>query len=191
MKKILNLFRNKGFVCYTTDRYNLDNVHFEPYQDEGEEFDKNKIFETDNKSGKFIKINNMNTSTSLFKFFLDGSRYTYKIAEMETADGKFMPIIAGQLATGVCSREEGKIKKYDLKRKNALMVYHQINSEDFIDLKEEIKKIKVNKIEFILEKYQFKNNTETRPENLAIAKIQKLMMGMEIDLLTEMVIVCR
>ena len=42
---------------------------------------------------------------SLFKYFLDGSRYTYKIADMQTADGEYMPIIAGQIGTAICSEK--------------------------------------------------------------------------------------
>jgi hypothetical protein len=38
-----------------------------------------------------------------------------------------------------------------------------------------------------VERYSFKKNMEIRPENLAIAKIQDIMMGMEIELLKTMV----
>lgn len=186
MKKILNIIREKGYKCHQSERFNLDNFYFDPYQDEGTIFTKDSVFETENKSGKFVDIPS-NVNNSLFKYFLDGSRYTYKLGDMETADGKFMPIVTGQLATGVCLRENGKMKKYTLKRSNALMLYNLINDEDFKEMREIIEKIKVNNVPFLLEKYKFQKDQEVRPENLAIAKIQKMMMEMEIDILTEMV----
>lgn len=184
MTRLLSILKQKGIKCYQSDRFNLDNVNFDSYQDDGEIFIESTIFETHNKTGNFLKIE-PNNGWSLFKYFLDGSRYTYKIADMETSDGKFLPIVAGQLATGVCQRTDSKIHKYAIKRMNVLMLSDRTNVDDFNDIKSEI--CKFNKIEIVLDKYQFRNNIDSRPENLAIARIQKLMMEMEIDLLTDMV----
>jgi hypothetical protein len=184
MLKLLGILKSKGIKCYQSDRFNLDNINFDTYQDDGEIFPENIVFETDNKSGNFVNVSTK-TGWSLFKYFLDGSRYTYKIADMETSDGKFLPIVAGQLATGVCQRIDSKICKYDLKRMNVLMLSDRTNDDDFNDIKAEV--LKFNHIYITLDKYQFKKNPDSRPENLAIARIQRLMMEMEIDLLTNMV----
>lgn len=184
--KILDFIRAKNLTCHQIDRFSLDSIHFEPYQDEGEEFSKGIIFESQNKEGRFINIKPI-MDVSFFKYFLDGSRYTYKIADMETPNDKYMPIIAAQVATGVCERNNKKLKRYKIMRKNVLMIYHIINKEDYNDIKKNIEKIKLNNTLFVVEKYRYKKNTEIRPENLAIAKIQKIMMGLEIELLTEMV----
>lgn len=184
MSKLLSILKLKGIKFYQSDRYNLDSIAFDTYQDDGEVFPENIIFETHNKSGNFVDVKTTG-DWSLFKYFLDGSRYTYKIADMETSDGKFLPIVAGQLATGVCKRLDSKIRKYDIKRMNVLMLPDRTNDDDFNDLKTEVSRF--SKIDINLEKYHFKKNQDSRPENLAIARIQKLMMEMEIDLLTNMV----
>ena len=82
MGKILEVLREKGITCYQSERYNLDSFYFDNYQDEGELFEKTGIFEDENKQGKIIKVE-PKTNTSLFKYFLDGSRRTYRIAEAE------------------------------------------------------------------------------------------------------------
>lgn len=184
-KKILQVLKEMNFKVYQSDKFNIDNYPFNPYQDEGEEFERSKIFEKDNKSGKFIKINPL-TKTSNFGYFLDGSRLTYKIGDIESTDRKFMPIVAGQIATGVTKRIDAKIKKHNLKRLNIILLHSSINEEDLEDLREKLKSQMINNVPIIIETYQ-QRNQETRPENFAIAKIHIIMMKMEIEMLTEMV----
>lgn len=188
MRLVFDILKEKGFTCYHSDRLQLDDVSFEPYQDRGEEFLRERIFETNNKSGKFISIQS-HLSDSFFRYFLDGSRMTYKIGDIVTSDGKFMPIIAGQLAAGVCERTLKKIHRKSLKRMNTLLLFKSINESDIEDIKRSInhKQLKrLNNIEFFVDTYQ-KKDDENRPENFAIAKIQKVMMDMEIALLEDIV----
>lgn len=121
MGKMLNVLKEKGITYYQSERFNLDSFYFDTYQDEGEFFEKIVIFEDDNKRGKIIKIE-PRIRTSLFKYFLDGSRRTYKIAEAEM-ENKFLPIIAGQIGSAVCKRIGSFLKKYTILRKNVLMLY--------------------------------------------------------------------
>jgi len=182
MKKILNIISSKGIKCYQTERFNLDHKYLEKYEDEGEIFDSHIIFESDHKTGQFIKIS-PNSQDSFFKYFLDGSRYTYKIADMATTDGKYLPIIAGQVATGVTIRDGEKIRRYIIKNKNLMLVSDRTNQDDLAEIKEEVKHFTCLNIE--IETYNSKRETASRPENLAIARIQKIMMDMEIEILSE------
>ena len=95
MSKIIQLFKDKGLTCFTTDRFNLDSFFFEPYQDEGQEFEPNKVFETENRAGKLIDIELL-TNNSNFSYFLDGSRYTYKVADMFIVDIKYHSYVQKQ-----------------------------------------------------------------------------------------------
>lgn len=181
MGKILEVLREKGITCYQSERYNLDSFYFDNYQDEGELFEKTGIFEDENKQGKIIKVE-PKTNTSLFKYFLDGSRRTYRIAEAEIGD-KLVPIVAGQIGCGVCRRLDNKVKTHQIKRKNILMLYDRVSDDDYKDIK--------NKIEqtgsiITVDRYEYSGNMEIRPENKAIARIQDIMYDMEIDLLEAM-----
>lgn len=181
MGKILDVLKQKGITFYQSDRFNLDSFYFESYQDKGELFEKTGIFEDDNNKCKKVEIR---TSLSLFKYFLDGSRRTYRIAEAEF-DGKLLPIVAGQIGTCVCQRNNGKLKLYDkIRKKNVLMLNARIQDSDYKDIKMAIEQ-KAN-IGIEVEQYDYDSNQEIPPENKAIAKIQKTMYDMEIYLLADM-----
>ncbi|OOP73188.1 hypothetical protein [Clostridium beijerinckii] len=186
---IINKLQSLNIKCYKTDRFNLDNELMEPYQDDTGVYNIIKSHESNKNKEFFIDIPQIGYY-SLFKYFLDGSRYTYKIADMETADGEYMPIVAGQIGTAICSRnaETKKMKKELLKRKNLVALYNHINEEDYNDIKKVIENCSINNVKF----YSIKYNTSTsknkeRPENAAIAKILSEMHDMEIAALEEMV----
>ncbi|MBU1153257.1 hypothetical protein KKB84_04705 [bacterium] len=124
------------------------------------------------------------TNSSLFKYFLDGSRKTYRIAEADFA-GKLLPIVAGQIGTCVCQRNNSKLKIYDkIRRNNVLMLNTGTSDGDYKDIKMDIEQ-KAN-ISIAVERYAYDSNQGIPPENKAIAKIQKTMYDMEIDLLADM-----
>jgi len=75
--KIFEVFKDLNFHIYQRERFNLDSLLYESFQDSGEEFERNRIFETDNKGGKFVRISEI-IKTSNFQYFLDGSRLTLK-----------------------------------------------------------------------------------------------------------------
>lgn len=185
---IINKLREKNIKCFKTYRFNLENELMDPYQDDTGEYNVIKIHEN-SKDKSFFRNIPLDGSYNLFRYFLDGSRYTYKIADMETADGEYMPIVAAQVGTAICSRSSDtkKIKKEVLNRKNLLVFYNHINEEDFEEIKSMIESKEVNGSKFKVIKYSLSTEkTRERPENAAIAKILKEMHNMEISLLKEM-----
>ena len=114
------------------------------YQDAGEVFSKSKIFETDNRQGKNIQIDVGSSSVpSLFKYFLDGARRTYKVVDFGSTDGKFLPIVAGQIGTAVCQRNNKRLQKLHLRRENVLAVPDRMGGE-FDAIAAEIPEIKIH-----------------------------------------------
>lgn len=184
-KRVLDYFNDVNIKCYQSNRFCLDVVHLDSYQDLDEQYMPNKIWEKGNKNKTFININS-DIKFDLFKYFLDGSRYTYKVGEMITSSGKYMPIIAGQVAAGISMRENGKMKKYSLLRKNLVVIYNLINDLDYEEIKCKIEAININNVKFIVERYKG-NESVDRPENLAIAKIQSIMMELELKMISDIV----
>ncbi|MCI5131025.1 MAG: hypothetical protein D3904_05750 [Candidatus Electrothrix sp. EH2] len=193
MGKILQTIEKlSGGRCYQTERFTLDHFILPEYQDVNEMFSKRKIFETDNKEGKNISLNVNSSAFSFFRYFLDGSRRTYKIVDFGSPDGKFLPIVAGQIGAAVCERKDKKLTKYKLLRENALAVPDRMGGE-FEEITRRIQLIKIPEdkphslcIGNVL-KYKVKDKPDRPFENLAIAKIQKTMMDMEVSLIREMV----
>ena len=188
MGKILSIIENhSGGKCFYCDRITLDHLVFQEYQDNEEEFKGDRIFETENKGGKNIKINTSDDNYSLFKYFLDGARRTYKIVDFATTDNKFLPIVAGQIGTAVCLRENKKLRKYQLKKKNVIALPDRLGGE-FDAIQNELSALKFHNLSIDkLVKYRYQANPDRPFENLAIAKIQLEMLNMEIELIGEMV----
>lgn len=194
MGKIIQVIEeHSGGTCYQTERLTLDDIMLPEYQDEGEIFNKRKVFETDNRAGEKIPldINSSGKFPSLFTYFLDGSRRTYKVVDFGSTDGKFLPIVAGQVGTAVCQRHNKHLKKYLIHRENMLAIPNRVGDE-FDTIAQEIPKIRVPRnnpksisISKVL-KYEA-DKTDRRFEDLAIAKIQVEMLSMEVKLINKMV----
>ncbi len=196
MGEILRVLEDhSGGTCYQTERFTLDRYTLPTYQDAGEIFSKSKIFETDNKKRQNIRLDIGRTGSSLFKFFLDGSRRTYKIVDFGTADGKFVPIIAGQIGAAVCQRNNQRLKKHRINRQNVIAIPDRVGDE-FDTIAREIPRIRIPKhkpeqsigIDLVLQYSVDKaNSADGRFEDLAVAQIQTTMHRMEIDLISGMV----
>lgn len=187
--EVVKIFEARNIKCYRTDRFNLDNELMEPYQDDTGEYNLIRPHETNYKNNNFRRYIPQKGFISMFQYFLDGSRYTYKIADMETSDGEYMPIIAAQVGAAICKRDidTRKMQKYYLSRKNFIALYDHINEEDFLKIESEINSKELNGINFACIRYSSKSEiSKERPENAAIAKILNEMHEMEINLLNTM-----
>ena len=131
MLSLAKILKSKGIIVYQSDKFNLDDSYYESFQDEGEGF--TEVFETDYKEGDIITLSG-NIPKSLFKYFLDGSRRTYKIGDMTSTDNKFVPIVAGQIGVAVCERTQRRtLKRLRLSRVNVISLYKGINEDDLLD----------------------------------------------------------
>jgi len=81
---------HSGGTCYQTERMTLDHVMLPEYQDEGENFNRKRVFETNIKKGQKVlfDLESPVSSPSLFSYFLDGSRRTYKVRGMHKCHWK-------------------------------------------------------------------------------------------------------
>ena len=70
------------------------------------------LAETDRtKKNKYVEvIKDRGDKDSLFRFFMDGSRMAYKVAEFRK-DGKVWPIVAGQIGIAYCERVGRQMRK--------------------------------------------------------------------------------
>jgi hypothetical protein len=58
----------------------------------------------------------------LFKYFLDGSRRTYRVNDI-IYEQKIFPVIAGQIGVGCCRRENRQLKKEILEINNIIIFF--------------------------------------------------------------------
>ncbi len=121
----------------------------------------------------------------LFRFFLDGSRRTYKVDDMSYQNRVF-PIIAGQVCVGCCERENKEMKPYRYIRHNVISLPAKAKKSEWEDdelcfenlrnkLNESNHRSKINKII----PYKTDLNQGDRIENRGIAAIQNYMVDLE------------
>lgn len=186
MKKIdiSKTFAERNYSLLKQGRRSID------YLDTSDEevlfFKIERIWETDN-NNQGLRSVKKNIATSFFKYFLDGCRLTYKIADLETGDGKIMPVVAGQIAVGISERNNKKLKIYKKENLNILLIYDRIDKDDFEHIKTNIEQKSLEKFPIKVGKYKCKLNENEKPMDRAIAKIQDTMQEFEIKLLEDAV----
>lgn len=175
----------KDYKVFPCERITLDYISSEPDQDENEVFNDNVIFETDT-SGKVKNISTSPFFKSLIKYFLDGSRKVYKIAEIE-ANKRYLPIVCSQVGVACTERISKSLKKHQLTIKNVLVLPDTINQlhKDHLYktyLEKEVQRIKIDTIS----EYKYSKKDNKKPLDLAIAEILKIMHIEEVKLIKSM-----
>ena len=192
MSTLSEIFSRVQIMLYHNESLDLDHYYQEPYQDEGEEIkEMGEPFETD-KSKKKRRINlfEEDRNFSLFSFFMDGSRRTYKIGDIVIEGKKIFPVVIAQVRAGCTERNDNKKVHLfgDLGKKNLLLLSDKINTVDFEEIRQRIIKTQVAKdIDLDVIDYHFDKAEDSVPVNAAIAKANSVMHDMEIDILSKMV----
>lgn len=195
MKSILPFIadqtRGKSFKTrkYSLDDVKMPSLEYDEHQDinlkrygELEKITKPKpLGEKSKQIQKFSK--------PLFKYFLDGSRRTYKIDDM-AYNNRVYPVVAGQIGVGCCTRDDEKILKKEVLEHILVLalpacadkdgkkelffnkLVDDINSQNFL----KTKKIKIHKMLSYKDK---KLNSGEKYEDLGIAKIHDEMIENE------------
>ena len=91
-----------------------------------------QIAETDLSRVHTVRIEDffLNNCSSVFKFFLDGSRRTYQIDDIAIGN-KIFPVIAGQIVVGCCERKDrDTFKKFAIENKIVLAMPDEFDIDD-------------------------------------------------------------
>lgn len=135
----------------------------------------------------------LSNSPSIFRYFLDGSRHTYKIDDI-SYDKIVYPAIAGQIGVGCCRRDNKSIslESFTTEYVVSLPDVARCNSTTWSDLLNEIntspllKKFQI-KFDKILPYSRSGADTESEYEKHGIAKIQDEMVRLETETVASLV----
>lgn len=132
---------------------------------------------------------------SLFRYFMDGSRMAYKVAEFRK-DGKVWPIVAGQIGVAYCERVARKMKKGERLFKMILSVPSRIcglggSPKEQLETLEEIRnevnrRIGWNRRISFDRIVTYDEEKDSDSTNLAISRIQALMVATEKEAISEL-----
>lgn len=190
MSTLQKLFEKEGALLFQNESIALDHFYLEPYQDANESgsdsYNLESVFESDFPKKK-VRLDVPEEPFSLFRYFLDGSRKTYKIGDLVIGNRKIYPVIAAQIRAGCIRRSEKKVAKHMLLSDNYLLISSMLNDVNFDELRMKVKRC--GKLPFVVnvEKYTYDKLRDSAPNNAAIAKANSLMHKLEIDILRDMV----
>lgn len=138
MGRILDYIEKSGggkYVCYKTKKLSLDYNDNDTlaYEDKPvSQFKKSVFAETDQTRKQTVRITGtlIENTPPIFRYFLDGSRHTYKVDDI--AIGKrIFPIVAGQVIVGCCERKgRDEFKKYDILQKLIMSLPDDFDDDD-------------------------------------------------------------
>lgn len=138
MERILNfLDKSTNGKCYKSFKYSLDDLEVPSllYDDKPKTVLQPKA-ETDKRKQKYVSVKEeaeKYKGNSIFKYFLDGSRKTYKVDDIAIGE-RIYPIIAGQIAVGCCHRPDPEtFKRQKVERHFVLSLPIMLNTDGLPD----------------------------------------------------------
>ncbi|MBF0309290.1 MAG: hypothetical protein HQL56_07160 [Magnetococcales bacterium] len=183
MNRIIDLLRDRIHLkCNRFDMLDLDGAS-------SSEWDENEPpedipFEAPQPKKTYCDIGSLSAPIGdpLFRFFIDGSRKIYRVADMEH-NGRHFPLIAAQVGVAVCERNRGKYGGTGMKPVpnasqliNALVLPRLIGDGDVETIRAELANLPWGSFEVI--RYNFKD--KANPLDLAAAVVMKRMHDMEV-----------
>ena len=190
MGKILEYIENSGdgkYLCYKTKKFSLDSNENDTiaynYDDKTPSMSRKSDFaETSQSRQKAVSLSNLlNSNISavpIFKYFLDGSRHTYKVDDIAIGN-KIFPIVAGQVIVGCCERQNrDTFKKYDIQRRFVISL-----PDDFDDNggKENFCRSYCKGLNEELSKMRFVNEQKLQIDKLLLYKTDRIEQGNDKD----------
>ncbi len=186
-KRVLSILKDeaKGFECLPCERINLDIDRFSEYRDSNEH-PAETVFEWPVLTTR--KKNVMREQVeirSILRYFLDGSRKTYKVADI-ILNGKYLPLIAGQIGVAVVERlangQGVKPMRSFCHFKNLLAFPNLVGDDDRAYLQKQINQ--QSRIQWEIVKYTVEKGGDL--VDRGVAKIMSEMHNIEVLAVKEM-----
>jgi hypothetical protein len=186
MRGILSIIKGKNIECLSSEAFNLDYERFQEYRD-AEEHPAEEPFETPKLESGSKSLQHVPADVpSILRYFLDGSRRTYKIADIIIGGRYFYPLVAGQVGVAVVHRSDsGQIKpdRRFCRIRNVLAFPDRIPEEELAELETSINTN--SRMPISLLRYEIKDDRDLT--DLAVAKIMSEMHAEEVQVVQRMV----
>ncbi len=184
-------FQSHRYCHDTTDRAGIeydDNTNVE-WKDSGETERPKKPIDLKAEADKRRNI------PSVFSYFLDGSRHTYKIDDISYNKNVY-PIIAGQVGVGCCSRSSERKFFRELFERKLVIVLPDIAFRDPWDrdalsmdlLKQVNSNNRLHRFNISFDSIRlYSRSDDVKLENKAIARVQDFMIELEKEMVARLV----
>ncbi len=186
MAGILSIVKGMNIECLSSEAFNLDYERFAEYRD-AEEHPAQEPFETPPLADGSKRLTPVPSDVPpVFTYFLDGSRRTYKVADIIIEGRYFYPLVAGQIGVAVVRRDaDGQIKPIRelCQIRNVLAFPDRIPQDDLCEIGKAIQEQSSVAVDLL--RYEIKEERDFT--DLAVAKIMSEMHAAEVRVVQRMV----
>jgi hypothetical protein len=188
MRHVLDVMSEVGLKCDRCEPVNLDNDRLPEYR-EKDSIPPSELFENPAPVSRAkIPVPIFSSEIPpLLHYFLDGSRRTYRIGDIQVQDRRYLPLIAGQVGVAIVERrDQGKGVRpvRDLCRNClAIALPDSIPTDDAQALATRLAELHLGAFRVL--KYDV--NKDKDPVDLGVAAIMTEMHTMEVDAVKQMV----
>jgi hypothetical protein len=182
---VLGVLKDKGLDCLPCDRVNLDYERFAEYRD-AEEHPADTPFENPPLETAKKQLSPAPKQVpSILRYFLDGSRRTYKVADVVVGN-RYLPVVAGQIGVAVVGRADDNRSVAPLhdycKFLNVIALPDPVGPADLAHYQEAISSHVA--VAFEIGRYFVKEDRD--PVDLAVAHIMKRMHDLEVEMVSSL-----
>lgn len=188
MRHVLDVMQDVGLRCDRCEPINLDNERLTELR-ENDSIPPSELFETPAPAnGRPLHVGTLPHGVPpMLYYFLDGSRRTYRIGDIQVADRRYLPLIAGQVGVAVVARRDdlGGVRplRAFCQSRLALALPDSIPSDDLAALADRLASLGITPAFRVL-RYEVKKDKD--PVDLGIAAIMTEMHTMEVDAVRQM-----
>lgn len=186
MKKVLSVLADHKLNCLPCERINLDWGQNGEYKDSNERLADIPFEQNAHVSNQINVESRPDAVDSILTYFLDGSRKTYRIADL-VFKGKYLPVIAGQVGVAVVRRVQAEKRVVPVRDYCSFGLFLAIPDwlppDDAKELEQDILEKTGNAVGVL----QYEAKPDRDPVDLGIAKIMSEMHGLEVKMVQRMV----
>ena len=129
-----DVFDGSGFKCLVHEKRNLDEDPYSEYSESDQRI-RGKLFESpENRAIRTVPTTGVDEKTpSILTYFMDGSRRVFRFSDIILTDGRYFPVLAGQVGVAVLKRcEDGSLSpmRQYLRYENILVLPNTIDGPD-------------------------------------------------------------
>ncbi|WP_146208694.1 hypothetical protein [Azospirillum sp. TSO22-1] len=129
-----DVFDGSGFKCLVHEKRNLDEDPYSEYSESDQRI-RGKLFESpENRTIRTVPTTGVDEKTpSILTYFMDGSRRVFRFSDIILTDGRYFPVLAGQVGVAVLKRcEDGSLSpmRQYVRYENILVLPNTIDGPD-------------------------------------------------------------
>ncbi len=186
-----DVFDGSGFKCLLHEKRNLDDDPYSEYAERDQRIKGDTFESPTNKKVRLVPTTGVDAKTpSILTYFMDGSRRVFRFSDIILGDGRYYPVLAGQVGVAVLKRSAdgsmSPMRNYG-RYENILVFPDTVSKADQNEMRDALSKSKM--LKFQVSDYETGASGGNKSDdyvNKGTKKILDLMHDLELDAVNRM-----